>query len=171
MTIREVTPDDIPAILGLVQELATYEREPDATKGTVEGYRRALFPEDGRPVAYAHVAEIDGAVVGLALYYLTFSTWEGVPGMWLEDLYVQPAHRGTGLGKEMLLGLAELCVRNGWTRLEWCVLNWNTPAIDFYHSLGASPMDEWTTYRLDGKALEHAGSLPAAGVISASLDS
>lgn len=157
MTIREATPEDIPAILGLVQELATYEKEPDATKGTVEGYRRALFPDDGRPVAFCRVAELDGEVVGMALYYLTFSTWEGVPGVWLEDLYVQPQHRGTGLGKRLLLSLAELCVRNGWTRLEWCVLNWNTPAIDFYRALGAQPMDIWTTYRLEGEALAAAG--------------
>lgn len=158
MTIRAATPQDIPAILGLVQELATYEKAPDATRGTVESYRRAMFPDDGRPVAHAHVAEVDGEVVGLALYYVTFSTWEGVPGMWLEDLYVQPAHRGSGIGKRLLLLLAELCVRNGWTRLEWCVLNWNTPAIDFYRSLGAHPMDEWTTYRLDGAALAAAGA-------------
>lgn len=157
MTIRPATPDDIPAILGLVQELATYEREPDATRGTVDGYARVLFPEDGRPVAYANVAEVDGQVVGLALYYLTFSTWEGVPGVWLEDLYVQPAHRGTGIGKELLLELARLCVRNGWTRLEWCVLNWNTPSIDFYRALGADAMNAWTTYRLDGDALASAG--------------
>lgn len=157
MTIRAATPDDIPAILGLVQALAEYEEEPHATKGTVESYRRAMFPDSGDAVAYANVAELDGEIVGLALYYLTFSTWEGVPGMWLEDLFVRPEHRGTGLGKRLLTGLAEICVANGYSRLEWCVLNWNTPAIEFYQALGAKPLAEWTTYRLTGAELALAG--------------
>lgn len=157
MTIRAATPHDIPAILGLVQALADYEKEPDATKGTPESYRRVLFPDNGDAVAYANVAEIDGEIVGLALYYLTFSTWEGVPGMWLEDLFVLPEHRGTGLGKQLLTGLAEICVEKGYSRLEWCVLNWNTPAIEFYQAMGAKPMDQWTTYRLTGEELTRAG--------------
>lgn len=161
-TIRPATPDDVPALLGLVQELATFERAPDATKGTVDSYRQVLFPDDGDPVAYAKVVERSGEIVACAIWYLTFSTWEGVPGLWLEDIYVQPEHRGSGIGKQLLMELAQLCAEKGYTRMEWVVLNWNTPAIEFYDSLGAKPLNEWITYRLDGSALERAGQASAS---------
>lgn len=156
-TIRPATPNDLPALLGLVQELATYERAPDACRGTVESYRRVLFPDDGPPVAYAKVAEREGEIIASAVWYVTFSTWEGQPGLWLEDLYVKPEHRGSGVGTRLLIDLAQLCVAKGYTRFEWVVLNWNEPAIEFYRSLGARPLHDWSIYRLDRAELERAG--------------
>jgi GNAT superfamily N-acetyltransferase len=138
-------------ILELIRELAVYEKEPDAVLATEADLRDALFGAD--PVASAHVAEQDGAVVGFALWYRTFSTWQGKPGLWLEDLYVRPEARGTGLGKALLVELARTAVAKGWTRFEWSVLDWNTPAQGFYGSLGARPQDEWTVWRVDGDRL------------------
>jgi GNAT superfamily N-acetyltransferase len=156
--VRPARPDDVPQILALVRELATYEREPDAVKGTPEGYAGILFPREGAPTAYAHVAEVDGQVVGMALWFLTFSTWEGRNGIHLEDLYVVPEQRGSGLGKALLRTLAELCVERDYRRLEWWVLRWNEPSIAFYDAVGATAMDEWIDYRLDGRALASLGS-------------
>lgn len=155
--IRVAGPDDVPAILRLVRELATYEREPDAVDATEADFTAALFPREGAPTAYAHVAEVAGEVVGMAVWFLTFSTWTGKPGIHLEDLYVRPAHRGSGLGKALLLELARLCTDRGYRRLEWWVLRWNTPAIDFYDALGATPMDAWIDYRADGETLTRLG--------------
>ena len=149
--IRTATPDDVPVLLQLVRELAEYEREPDAVETTEPMLHAALFGPS--PVASCHVAEQDGQVVGFALWYVTFSTWKGVPGLWLEDLFVRPAARGTGLGRALLQALAGVCVERGYARFEWWVLDWNTPAIGFYRALGAVPQDEWTTMRVDGQAL------------------
>jgi GNAT superfamily N-acetyltransferase len=154
--IRFATPDDVPVILELIHELAVYEKEPDAVQASVEDLHEALFGAD--PVAWCHVAILDGAVVGMALWYRTFSTWAGKPGLWLEDLYVRPEARGTGLGKALLVELARVAVERGWTRFEWWVLDWNTPAQGFYRSLGALPQDEWTVWRVDGDALTSLGS-------------
>lgn len=151
--IRPATAEDLPAILRLVRDLAAYEREPQAATGTVEDYTAALFPADGSPTAWAHVAEVDGEVVGIACWFLTFSTWTGRNGIWLEDLFVSPEARGTGLGRQLMAALASVCVERGYPRLEWTVLDWNTPAIDVYRHLGAEPMQEWTTQRLSGPAL------------------
>lgn len=158
MTIREATPDDVPAILRLVHDLATYEKEPDAVEATEQHFTAALFPESGSPTTFAHVAEVDGEVVGMAVWYLTFSTWTGVNGIWLEDLFVEPEHRGSGLGRELLATLARTCVERGYRRLEWWVLDWNEPSIGFYRSLGAVPQDEWTVFRMDGDELAAMGS-------------
>ncbi|MEO6019512.1 MAG: GNAT family N-acetyltransferase [Knoellia sp.] len=158
MTIREATPDDVPAILQLVRDLAVYEKEPDAATATQEQFRAALFPETGTPTTFAHVAEMDGEIVGMAIWYLTFSTWTGVNGIWLEDLFVQPEQRGSGIGRELLATLARTCVERGYTRLEWWVLKWNEPSIGFYKSLGAVPQDEWSVFRMDGGALTDLGS-------------
>ena len=158
MTIREATPDDVSAILRLVHDLAAYEREPDAVEATEEHFTAALFPESGTPTTFAHVAEVDGEVVGMAVWYLTFSTWTGVNGIWLEDLFVEPGHRGRGLGRELLATLARTCVERGYRRLEWWVLDWNEPSIGFYRSLGAVPQDEWTVFRMDGDELAAMGS-------------
>ncbi|MFW5473432.1 N-acetyltransferase family protein [Knoellia sp. CPCC 206450] len=158
MTIREATPDDVPAILRLVHELAVYEREPDAVEATEEHFTAALFPASGSPTTFAHVAEVDGEVVGMAVWYLTFSTWTGVNGIWLEDLFVEPEHRGSGLGRELLATLARTCVERGYRRLEWWVLDWNEPSIGFYRGLGAVPQDEWTVFRMDGDALATLGA-------------
>lgn len=164
MTIREATPADVPTILRLVRELAEYEREPDAVKATEESFLTTMFPAKGDPTVFGHVAEVDGQdgpeVVGIAIWFLSFSTWTGTNGIWLEDLYVTPSQRGTGLGKQLLTRLAQVCVERGYRRLEWTVLDWNEPSIAFYRSLGAVPMEEWTTNRLAGDALAALGSAP-----------
>ena len=153
--IRPATPGDVPVLLELVHELAVYEREPDAVEATVTMLHDALF--GAGPLASCHVALDDGAVVGFALWYVTFSTWRGLPGLWLEDLFVRPAARGTGLGRGLLQALAELCLARGYARFEWWVLDWNAPAIGFYRSLGGVPQEEWTTFRIDGQALRTLG--------------
>ena len=156
--IREAVLADLPVVLELVHELAVYEREPDAVEATEEGFREALFPAHGHPTTFCHVAERDGRVVGIAVWYLSFSTWTGGNGIWLEDLFVRPDQRGTGLGRALLQTLAEVCVERGYQRLEWWVLDWNAPSIAFYESLGARAQDEWKTYRLAGDALGELGS-------------
>lgn len=155
--VRPAEPADVPVLLQLVQELADYEREPDAVEATEADLHRALFVDR---TCSAHVAEAGGggAVVGFALWYPTFSTWTGRPGLWLEDLFVLPSARGQGLGTALLRVLAAVCVERGWSRLEWWVLDWNAPAIGFYRSLGAVAQDEWTTFRVAGEALRTLGS-------------
>jgi GNAT superfamily N-acetyltransferase len=152
MSVRPVRPDDVPAVVGLVRELAEYEKAAHEVRLTDEQLSTALFGD--APALFGHVAVVDGEVVGTALWFLNFSTWRGTHGIYLEDLYVRPGHRGTGLGRELLRTLAELCVRRGYSRLEWWVLDWNTPSIDFYRSVGAVPMDEWTVFRLTDDALD-----------------
>jgi GNAT superfamily N-acetyltransferase len=150
--IREAQEADVPAVVGLVHELAEYERAPESCTLTAEQLHAALFGPDA--VARCHVAEVEGEVVGCAIWFRNFSTWRGVPGIYLEDLFVRPAHRGSGLGRQLLAALAAVCAERGYARLEWQVLDWNEPSIGFYRSLGAVAMDEWTTYRLDGDALK-----------------
>ena len=165
-SIRSAQPSDVPDILKMIQELAEFEREPDAVKATTADLTRILF-EGGdaphpAPAAYCDVAipkdSIDGPLVGMALWYLTFSTWEGAHGIYLEDLYVRPSARGSGLGHDLLAGLAKRCVDSGYTRLEWSALNWNSTAIDFYLAHGAEPQSEWTKFRLADDALHSLGS-------------
>ncbi|MEV4680929.1 GNAT family N-acetyltransferase [Streptomyces kurssanovii] len=155
--IRTAAPADVPVIHEMVRELAEYEKALHEANATEEQLREALFGE--RPAAFAHIAETeDGEVAGFALWFLNFSTWRGVHGIYLEDLYVRPALRGGGHGKALLTELARICVERGYERLEWSVLNWNTPSIDFYRSLGARPQDEWTVYRLTDGALKSLGA-------------
>ena len=149
--IRPATVDDVDAIHDLIAELAEYERARDQVKATPDQLRAALFGPS--PAVYALVAEVDGGVVGFALYFLNFSTWEGVHGIYLEDLYVQVEHRGTGVGKALLTALAGDRGGRGYARVEWWVLDWNEPSIEFYRRLGAVAMDEWTVFRLTGDAL------------------
>lgn len=151
LTIRPAIEPDAATILRFVRELAEYEREPDAVKATEEMLGQALFGPD--PAAEALIAEADGVAVGFALFFHNFSTWTGRRGVYLEDLYVTPDARGSGAGKALLAALAKLAVERGCARFEWAVLDWNEPAIGFYQSLGAKPMDEWTVFRLDGDAL------------------
>ncbi len=159
--VRPATPADLPDVLRLVHELAAYEKEPEAVEATEEHFAGVLFPADGEPTAFCHVAEVEdgGArrIVGIAVWFLSFSTWTGTNGIWLEDLFVEPEHRGGGLGQELLRTLARVCVERGYRRLEWWVLDWNTPSIGFYESLGAVGQDEWTTFRIDGEALAALG--------------
>jgi GNAT superfamily N-acetyltransferase len=154
--IRRAVESDVDAMVALVYELAEYERAPKQCHLTADQLRTALFGP--RPALFAHVAEVDAAVVGCALWFLNFSTWDGVHGIYLEDLFVQPNARGCGLGKALLTALAAECVRRGYSRLQWWVLGWNEPAIGFYTSLGAMPMDEWTVFRLSGDALTRLAS-------------
>ena len=143
--VRRIRPEDVDAVVELVYALAVYEREPDACHLTAAQLHAALFGE--APALFGHVAEVDGAIAGLTLWFLNFSTWRGTHGIHLEDLYVREELRGSGLGKTLLAALAAECVEHGYQRLEWSVLNWN-PAVGFYKALGALPQDEWTVYRL-----------------------
>jgi GNAT superfamily N-acetyltransferase len=154
--VRRARPEDVPAIVELVYGLAEYERAPGECHPTAVQLETALFGD--APAVFCHVAEHEGEVAGCALWFLSFSTWRGVHGIYLEDLFVRPETRGTGLGKALLTALAQECVTNGYERLEWSVLTWNAPAIDFYKSLGAKPQDEWMVYRLTDDALTHLGS-------------
>ncbi|GGY14389.1 GNAT family N-acetyltransferase [Streptomyces anandii] len=151
--IRTATPADVPVLHALIRDLAAYEKAPDEARATREQLTEALF--GARPAVFAHVAEDErGEVVGFALWFLSFSTWRGVHGIHLEDLYVRPEARGGGHGRALLTELARICVARGYERLEWSVLDWNRPAIGFYESLGARPQDEWTVFRLTDEALE-----------------
>ncbi len=153
--IRRATPDDVAEILLMVRELAEYERAPHEAVATEDQFQQALFGPE--PKVFAHVVEHptdDGRQLGgFALWFLNFSTWLGRHGLYLEDLYVRPELRGTGYGRRLLSTLAQECVTNGYGRLEWWVLDWNEPALGFYRSLGAIPMDEWTVHRVTGDAL------------------
>lgn len=141
----------------MIRELAEYEKALEEARASQEQLHEALFGE--RPAAFAHIAETaDGQIAGYSLWFLNFSTWRGVHGIYLEDLYVRPGLRGGGYGKALLAELARICVERGYERLEWSVLNWNTPSIDFYRALGAEPQDEWTVYRLTDGALTKLGS-------------
>ena len=150
--LRAAQPGDAPGVLSLIHALAVYEREPDAVANTVEMIGETLFGPD--PRAFAHVVERDGRIVGIAVWFLTYSTWTGRHGIWLEDLYVDETERGRGYGKALMRALAGVCVERGYSRFEWTVLDWNAPSIAFYRAIGAEPMAEWTTQRLSGPALE-----------------
>lgn len=155
-TVRYARKADCAGILELVYELAVYEKEPDAVKNTVADLEEHLF--GANPQVFAHVAEDDaGSIAGVAIWFLTYSTWEGRHGIHLEDLVVRESARGLGLGTALLSELARIAVERGYRRVEWAVLDWNEPAIRFYDALGSSSMDGWTTRRLDGDALQKAG--------------
>jgi GNAT superfamily N-acetyltransferase len=153
--IRRVREADITAVVDLVRDLAVYERLEHECEMTPEQLHAALFGPE--PALFGHVAEVDGEVVGFTLWFLSFSTFRGKHGIYLEDLFVRPAHRGSGLGRALLTELAEECVRRGYSRLEWSVLDWNAPSIGFYKSLGAVPRDGWTVFRLTNDALTTLG--------------
>jgi GNAT superfamily N-acetyltransferase len=153
--VRAAAIGDVDRIVELVYELAAYEKLVEQCHLTSELLHDSLFGD--APAVFGHVAEADGVVVGYTLHFLNYSTWEGVHGIYLEDLYVQPDRRGTGLGKALLLNLAEIAVRRGYARVEWSVLDWNEPSIRFYEALGAVGMDGWTVFRLTGPALARTG--------------
>lgn len=136
----------------MVSELAEYENARHEAQATEAQLHAALF--GAHPAAFAHIAERDGEAVGFAVWFLNFSTWRGVHGIYLEDLYVRPRHRGGGYGRALLAELARICVDRGYQRLEWSVLDWNEPSIGFYRSLDAVSMDEWTTFRLTDEPLK-----------------
>lgn len=152
MIVRRAIPADVPAILRLIVALATYEREPDAVQASEDMLMRTLFRPD--PRVWAHVAEHKGAVVGIAVWFLNYSTWTGRPGIYLEDLYVDDAARGLGAGKALFKALAGEAERLGCARIDWAVLDWNEPAMDFYRALGGRRQTGWQPWRIDGDALE-----------------
>ena len=156
MIIREATPADVPAIMQLIHDLAEYEKAPHEVETNEGEIAAALFAD--QPKVFAHVIDLDGEVVGMAIWFLNFSTWLGKHGIYLEDLYVKPEYRGRGYGLAMLKYLAAICVQRGYGRFQWWVLDWNTPSIEFYKSQGAIAMDEWTVYRVSGQALKELGS-------------
>jgi len=150
--IRDARPDDAETLANLIRALAIFEKLEGQARATPEVLRRDLFGD--RPFAEAILAEVEGEAVGFALFFPTYSTFRGQPGMYLEDLFVMPEHRGRGVGKSLVAAVAARAVARGCGRLEWAVLDWNAPAIAFYHALGAVPMDEWTTLRLAGDPLD-----------------
>lgn len=150
--LRPARPDDVPLILAFIRELAAYEREPDAAVATEEDLLRDGFGE--RPRFQVVLAEWEGEPAGFAFYFFTYSTWRGRPCLYLEDLFVRPAFRRNGIGLALLRELARTAVRERCDRFVWQVLDWNTPAIAFYESLGARPLREWITMRLEGPAIE-----------------
>jgi GNAT superfamily N-acetyltransferase len=154
--LRRARPGDEDEILACVHALAVYEKEPDAVATTAEDLRRTLFGD--APTVFAHVVEKDTRIVGIAVWFLNYSTWTGRNGIYLEDLFVHADERGHGYGKALLTALARLCAERGYRRLEWSVLNWNEPSIGFYRSIGAVGMDEWTVQRLSGDALARLAS-------------
>ncbi|QIB65768.1 GNAT family N-acetyltransferase [Kineobactrum salinum] len=151
LTIRPARPDDCPLILRFVRDLARYEKALEEVTATEQQLQAVLF--GARPRVYALIGEVDGKPAGFAVYFYNFSTWLGRMGLYLEDLYVDPSSRGSGLGKALLKHLARQAVAEGCGRFEWNVLDWNQPAISFYESFGAQPQKEWTGYRLSGAAL------------------
>ncbi|HEX8299696.1 MAG TPA: GNAT family N-acetyltransferase [Rubricoccaceae bacterium] len=169
--LRPATPDDAAAVCALILDLADYERLRDEARTTPEAIRRALDPAPGTPRLDVLLAFPDGtppgapgeAAVGFALFFPVFSTFRAAWGLYLEDLFVRPEHRGTGVGIALLRAVAQEAVRRGAGRLDWVVLDWNRPAIDFYRRLGAVPMDDWTGMRLTGDALQTLGADPAGG--------
>lgn len=151
LNIRHVRPGEAGLVLGFIRELAEYEKLSHEVEATEADIADALFGE--KPQLYCAIAEWNGEPAGFAVWFANFSTFSGRHGIYLEDLYVRPSHRGRGLGKALLVYLARECVENGWSRLQWAVLDWNAPSIAFYKSLGAEMMDEWTICRVGGPAL------------------
>jgi len=151
LTLRPAGPDDIPLILAFIRELAEYERAPEQAVAKPEDIQRHLFGP--QPLAYAVMAHWDGEPAGFALWFYNFSTWEGKPALYLEDLFVRPVYRGKGIGKALLKHLAAIALAQGCTRYVWQVLDWNTPSLDFYKAMGATVLQEWLTCRVEGEAL------------------
>ena len=151
LAIRPAPPGEASLVFQFVRELAEYEKLEHEVQATEAMIDAALFGE--QPRVFCDIAEWDGEPVGFAVWFLNFSTFSGRPGIYLEDIFVRPAFRGRGVGKALMVHLARKCVENGWARLQWSVLDWNTPSIEFYKSLGGVLLDEWTVVRVSGDAL------------------
>ena len=143
-------------MLQLIQDLATYEKAPEQVEASEEDLLNTIFASD--PRVFCDLVEVDGQIAGMAIWFLNYSTWQAKHGIYLEDLFIKPEYRGRGYGKALLKHLAKICDEKGYGRLQWWVLDWNSPAIEFYKSLGAEAMDEWTVYRTSGKALKDLGN-------------
>jgi len=152
MIVRTAIPADVPSILRLIRALATYERQPNAVKADEAMLHRTLFASDAQ--VFAHVVDMNGEIAAIAIWFLNYSTWTGQPGIYLEDLFVADDARGSGAGKALFRALAKEAARRGCARIDWAVLDWNTPAMDFYRAVGGRPQSGWQPWRIDGAALE-----------------
>ncbi|MFZ9728710.1 MAG: GNAT family N-acetyltransferase [Candidatus Nanopelagicaceae bacterium] len=156
MKIRPAKSEEVGEVLQLIQDLATYEKAPEQVEASKEDLLNTIFVKD--PRVFCDLVEVDGQVAGMAIWFLNYSTWQAKHGIYLEDLFIKPEYRGRGYGKALLKHLAKICDEKGYGRLQWWVLDWNSPAIEFYKSFGAEAMDEWTVYRTSGQALKDLGN-------------
>ncbi|MFZ9724827.1 MAG: GNAT family N-acetyltransferase [Candidatus Nanopelagicaceae bacterium] len=156
MKIRPAKREEVGEVLQLIQDLATYEKAPEQVEASKEDLLNTIFVKD--PRVFCDLVEVDGQVAGMAIWFLNYSTWQAKHGIYLEDLFIKPEYRGRGYGKALLKHLAKICDEKGYGRLQWWVLDWNSPAIEFYKSFGAEAMDEWTVYRTSGQALKDLGN-------------
>ena len=156
MKIRPAKREEVGEVLQLIQDLATYEKAPDQVEASEDDLLNTIFAKD--PRVFCDLVEVDGQIAGMAIWFLNYSTWQAKHGIYLEDLYIKPEFRARGYGKALLKHLAQICDKEGYGRLQWWVLDWNSPAIEFYKSFGAEAMDEWTVYRTSGQALKNLGN-------------
>lgn len=156
MIIRPARSKEVGEVLQLIQDLASYEKAPEQVEASEEDLLNTIFASD--PRVFCDLVEVDGQIAGMAIWFLNYSTWQAKHGIYLEDLFIKPEYRGHGYGKALLKHLAKICDEKGYGRLQWWVLDWNSPAIEFYRSLGAEAMDEWTVYRTSGQALKDLGN-------------
>jgi len=155
MKIRPARQEEVGIVLQLIHDLAVYEKAPNEVEATEKELLETIFSSD--PKVFCDLVEVDGEIAGMAIWFLNYSTWQGKHGIYLEDLFIKPEFRGRGYGKALLKHLAKICDEKGYGRFQWWVLDWNSPAIEFYRSLGAIAMDEWTVYRVSGQALKELG--------------
>ena len=155
MKIRPAKREEVGEVLQLIQDLATYEKAPEQVEASKDDLLNTIFAKE--PRVFCDLVEVDGQIAGMAIWFLNYSTWQAKHGIYLEDLYIKPEFRAKGYGKALLKHLAQICDREGYGRLQWWVLDWNSPAIEFYRSFGAEAMDEWTVYRTSGQALKDLG--------------
>ena len=156
MKIRPAKREEVGDVLQLIQDLATYEKAPDQVEASRDDLLNTIFAKE--PRVFCDLVEVDGQIAGMAIWFLNYSTWQAKHGIYLEDLYIKPEFRARGYGKALLKHLAQICDKEGYGRLQWWVLDWNSPAIEFYRSFGAEAMDEWTVYRTSGQALKDLGN-------------
>jgi GNAT superfamily N-acetyltransferase len=156
MKIRPARQEKVGIVLQLIHDLAVYEKAPNEVEATEKELLETIFSND--PKVFCDLVEVDGEIAGMAIWFLNYSTWQGKYGIYLEDLFIKPEFRGRGYGKALLKHLAKVCDEKGYGRFQWWVLDWNSPAIEFYRSLGAVAMDEWTVYRVSGQALKDLGN-------------
>ncbi|MDP4751560.1 MAG: GNAT family N-acetyltransferase [Candidatus Nanopelagicales bacterium] len=156
MKIRPAKREEVGEVLQLIQDLATYEKAPDQVEASRDDLLNTIFAKE--PRVFCDLVEVDGQIAGMAIWFLNYSTWQAKHGIYLEDLYIKPEFRARGYGKALLKHLAQICDKQGYGRLQWWVLDWNSPAIEFYRSFGAEAMDEWTVYRTSGQALKDLGN-------------
>jgi GNAT superfamily N-acetyltransferase len=155
LKIRPAKREEVGEVLQLIQDLATYEKAPDQVEASKDDLLNTIFTKE--PRVFCDLVEVDGQIAGMAIWFLNYSTWQAKHGIYLEDLYIKPEFRARGYGKALLKHLAQICDKEGYGRLQWWVLDWNSPAIEFYKSFGAEAMDEWTVYRTSGQALKDLG--------------